>query len=302
MKSGFIAIDKPEGYTSFDVVAILRKVFKTKKIGHTGTLDPMATGVLLVCINRATKAVSVLPEALKQYETTFRLGIETDTEDITGTILREMPYSCDEKEIRQAIMKFTGDIYQTPPMYSAKKINGKKLYDLAREGKTVERQPVKLHIENIELVSVDLPNVTIRVTCQKGTYIRTLCKDIGNELGSCASMTRLRRTETDNFTERDLIKLSDLREMDVDQAYSNIKPLDLLFQKYNALYLNENGDAFLKNGNRLNDKDIDFSKTDHSVLSYTDDEILRVYESNGRFSALYKKNGSEYIAYKMFLE
>lgn len=302
MKSGFIAIDKPEGYTSFDVVAILRKVFKTKKIGHTGTLDPMATGVLLVCINKATKAVSVLPESYKQYETTLRLGIATDTEDITGTVTRELPFSGDDDSIRKAVKKFTGDISQIPPMYSAKKVNGKKLYDLAREGITVERKPVNLHIENIEVVSIDLPEVTLRITCQKGTYIRTLCKDIGEELGSCACMTKLRRTETDSFKECDLVNLSKLREMDPEEAYSYLRPLDELFSMYKIIYTTQEGDFFLNNGNRLNDSDIDFIKTDITTGNCPENEIFRVYDSKQSFKALYIKNDMEYKAFKMFLD
>lgn len=302
MRSGFIAIDKPEGYTSFDVVAILRKVFNTKKIGHTGTLDPMATGVLLVCVNKATKAVSVLPKAFKQYETTLRLGITTDTEDITGTITKEMPFSCDDETIRKAVNKFIGDITQIPPMYSAKKINGKKLYDLAREGITVERKPVNLHIENIEVISIDLPDVTLRITCQKGTYIRTLCKDIGEELGSCACMTKLRRTETDSFNESDLVSLSDLRGMDTDEAYSYLRPLDELFYMYQAICTTQDGDFFMNNGNRLNDTDIDFDKTDIKVRNSSENEIFRVYDSSHSFKALYIKSGMEYKAFKMFLD
>ncbi|MBP7058900.1 MAG: tRNA pseudouridine(55) synthase TruB [Lachnospiraceae bacterium] len=302
MKSGFIAIDKPEGYTSFDVVAILRKVFNTKKIGHTGTLDPMATGVLLVCINKATKAVSVLPEAFKQYETTLRLGIATDTEDITGIVTKELPFSCDDEAIRDAVKKFVGDIIQIPPMYSAKKINGKKLYDLAREGITVERKPVNLHIENIEVVSIDLPDVSLRITCQKGTYIRTLCKDIGEELRSCACMTKLRRTETDSFKESDLIILSDLTKMNTDQAYSHLRPLDELFCIYQAIFTTPKGDFFMKNGNRLNDTDIDFIKTDINVRNCSENELFRVYDSSNNFKALYIKSGMEYKAFKMLID
>ena len=194
MNNGFIIVNKERGFTSFDVCAKLRGILKTKKIGHTGTLDPDATGVLLVCVGNATKAVDILPDEDKQYRAVIRFGITTDTEDISGNVLSTSDRKINEDDIRAAITSFVGNIKQIPPMYSAIKVNGKKLYELAREGKEVERKARDITIHNIIIEDISYPNATILVDCSKGTYIRTLCKDIGEKLGVGACMESLVRT------------------------------------------------------------------------------------------------------------
>ena len=188
MINGIVNVYKEKGYTSFDVVAKLRGILKTRKIGHTGTLDPDAEGVLPVCLGKATKVCDLLTDKNKEYEAVMLLGKVTDTQDITGTVLREAPVAVTEDEVREAVMGFVGDYMQIPPMYSALKVNGKKLCDLARQGVTVERAPRLVQILSTEILSVDLPRVHMRVECSKGTYIRTLCQDIGEKLGCGACM------------------------------------------------------------------------------------------------------------------
>lgn len=197
---GIINVYKEAGWTSFDVTKKLRSILHEKKIGHTGTLDPAATGVLVVCAGKATKLVNAITGSDKVYEAEMQLGIETDTEDTTGTVLREAPVNVTEEEIRNAVQSFVGSIEQIPPMYSAKKIQGKKLYELAREGKEVERKPNRITIFGIAIEEIRLPYVRMTVTCSKGTYIRTLCKDIGEKLGCGAAMSALKRTRVGSFS------------------------------------------------------------------------------------------------------
>ena len=200
MYNGIINIYKEAGYTSHDVVAKLRGILGQKKIGHTGTLDPEAVGVLPVCLGKGTKVCDLLTDKDKVYETVMRLGVVTDTQDMTGNILRESPVCVNRNEIEEVIQSFKGDYAQIPPMYSALKINGKKLYELAREGKTVERQPRMVHIFELDILDIDPDGVHVhmRVHCSKGTYIRTLCHDIGEKLGcgAAVSYTHLRAHET----------------------------------------------------------------------------------------------------------
>ena len=179
MKSGIINVYKEKGFTSFDVVAKLRGILRTKKIGHTGTLDPDAEGVLPVCIGRATKVCDILTDKDKIYEAVMLLGVETDTQDTSGEVLKELPVTSSEDEVKAATLSFVGEYAQVPPMYSALKVDGKKLYELAREGKTVERKARNVEILSIEILEVNLPRVRMVVHCTKGTYIRTLCHDIG---------------------------------------------------------------------------------------------------------------------------
>ena len=191
---GVLIIRKEKGYTSHDVVAKLRGILHMKKIGHTGTLDPDAEGVLPVVLGRATKLVDLLTEKRKTYEALLHLGIETDTQDMTGTVLNEKPVTVSEEEVKAVIESFLGEQEQIPPMYSALKVNGKKLYELAREGKTVERKARPVCFYEIEILEMDLPMVRFSVTCSKGTYIRTLCHDIGQKLDCGACMEELTRT------------------------------------------------------------------------------------------------------------
>lgn len=210
---GIINVYKEAGWTSFDVTKKLRSILHEKKIGHTGTLDPAATGVLVVCAGKATKLVNAITGTDKVYEAEMQLGIETDTEDTTGTILRESPVNVTESDVLRAVQHFIGSYDQIPPMYSAKKINGKKLYELAREGKEVERKPNRITIFNIEINEIRLPYVRMTVTCSKGTYIRTLCKDIGVRLGCGAAMSSLKRTRVGSFSLSDSKTIAEIETL-----------------------------------------------------------------------------------------
>ena len=207
MIDGFINIYKEQGFTSFDVVAKLRGILKQKKIGHTGTLDPMAEGVLLVCLGSATKMCDLLTEKNKTYTCTMLLGKTSDTEDVTGVMTDVTDVYPDEKTVRAAVMSFVGDYMQIPPMYSAIKVNGKKLYELARAGQVIEREPRSVTIHGITIQSVELPRVTFDVSCSKGTYIRSLCRDIGEKLGCGAVMEKLIRTEVKGSQQTSLCRI-----------------------------------------------------------------------------------------------
>ena len=210
--NGIVIVDKPQGWTSQDVTARLRRVFNTRRIGHGGTLDPMATGVLPVFVGRATRGVEFFEHAEKVYETVLRPGITTDTEDITGTVLTHCEVSVSEAEVEAVLPQFRGQILQVPPMYSALKVNGQKLYDLARKGKEVERQPRPITIHELTLLKVDADGIHLRVRCSKGTYIRTLCKDIGQALGCGGCMAALRRVQAGEYTIEEAVPLETLLE------------------------------------------------------------------------------------------
>lgn len=210
---GVINIYKEAGWTSFDVVAKMRGILKIKKIGHTGTLDPAAEGVLPVCVGKGTKKVESFMEDDKVYRAVMLLGVTTDSQDMTGEILAWKEVNADESEVREAIMSFVGGYDQLPPMYSAKKVGGKKLVDLARKGVEVERKPRFVNIMGIEIESIQLPRVTMTVTCSKGTYIRTLCHDIGQKLGCGGAMESLLRTRVGRFRLEDAVKLGDLQKL-----------------------------------------------------------------------------------------
>ena len=212
MMDGIIAVRKEKGYTSHDVVAKLRGILHMKKIGHTGTLDPDAEGVLPVVLGKATKLAEFLTDKDKTYEAVLHLGLETDTQDMTGTVLKELPVSVTEEQVRAAVSSFLGEQQQIPPMYSALKVNGRKLYEIAREGKTVERKPRTVFFHSIEIQDMELPLVKISVTCSRGTYIRTLCHDIGKKLGCGACMEELVRTRSGQFRLEDSLTLEEIRE------------------------------------------------------------------------------------------
>ncbi len=199
MINGIINVYKEKGFTSHDVVAKMRGIVKQKKIGHTGTLDPDATGVLPVCLGNATKLCDMLTDKSKEYVTTMRLGFSTDTQDISGKIQETRDVTVTEDKVREIILSFLGPYEQIPPMYSALKVNGKKLYELAREGKEVERKARRVEIFSLEIIKINLPDITMKVHCSKGTYIRTLCCDIGEKLGCLATMVNLERTKVSNF-------------------------------------------------------------------------------------------------------
>ncbi len=210
MKNGVINIYKERGYTSHDVVAKLRGILKQKKIGHTGTLDPEAEGVLPVCLGKGTKLCDLLTDRDKVYETVLLLGRSTDTQDITGTVLQEAEVCAGEEEVQKVIMSFVGPYEQIPPMYSALKVGGQKLCDLARAGREVERKARPVRIHEIEILKMELPRVRMRVSCSKGTYIRTLCHDIGEQLGCHGCMEQLLRTRVGQFSLSDSLTLSEV--------------------------------------------------------------------------------------------
>ena len=245
--NGIVIIDKPEGWTSQDVVSKLRGALHTKRIGHGGTLDPMATGVLPVFVGRATRAVEFFEHAEKTYETVLRLGLTTDTQDITGTVLEEKPVSVTAQQLESVLSRFRGEIQQIPPMYSALKIDGQKLCDLARKGREVARQPRAITIFSLEMLSFDGQTARLRVHCSKGTYIRTLCQDIGQALGCGGCMAQLRRISAGAYTIDQAIALRDLVEDSNPERH--LRPMDSLFVHYPAVTLTANQEKRCRNGN-----------------------------------------------------
>ena len=295
--NGLINIYKEQGYTSFDVVAKLRGITHVRKIGHTGTLDPDAEGVLPVCIGNATALCDMLTDKTKEYETVMRLGIVTDTQDISGTVIEEKDVNLTEADVISCTEKFTGDIEQVPPMYSAIKIDGKKLYELAREGKTVERKPRPVTIHSIDTLSIDLPRVRMKISCSKGTYIRTLCHDIGEALGSGACMESLLRTRSGQFRVEDAVKLSTVQEWaDEGTLEAHLMPVEEMFSDCGSLYINASGDKLLHNGNVISRICID-------RIIEGSNERYKVYDSQGIFYGVYDYEARRkiYKPFKMFI-
>ena len=252
MTDGIINVYKERGFTSHDVVAKLRGILKMKKIGHTGTLDPEAEGVLPVCLGKATKVCELLTDKEKTYQAVLLLGTVTDTQDTTGEVLETHPVVCSEEAVCEAAARFTGDILQVPPMYSALKVNGKKLYELARQGIEVERKARPVTIKEIRIDEIRFPRVTMTVTCSKGTYIRTLCHDIGASLGCGGCMEKLLRTKVGPFILEDSVRLSEIEQKRDDGRLEEvIRPTDSVFMKYQALLLNETGEKAVRNGNPI---------------------------------------------------
>lgn len=244
---GIVIVDKPQGWTSQDVVSKLRGVFKTRRIGHGGTLDPMATGVLPVFVGRATRGVEFFEHAQKTYEAVLRLGVSTDTEDITGTVLEEREVSVTQEAFLQILPQFSGEILQVPPMYSAIKINGQKLCDLARRGKEVERKPRPVTIFRLECLEFSGNTARLLVHCSKGTYIRTLCKDIGQALGCGGCMESLRRVSAGEYTIADAVTLDMLVQTPTPESY--LRPVDSMFTQYPSITLTEKQALRCRNGN-----------------------------------------------------
>ena len=269
---GIVIVDKPEGWTSQDVVAKLRGVLHTKRIGHGGTLDPMATGVLPMFVGRATRGVEFFEHAEKTYEAVLQLGITTDTEDITGTVLEEKPVQVTETEILQALDRFRGEIQQIPPMYSAIKVGGQKLYDLARKGKEVVRQPRTITIYALDLLALEGTQVSLRVHCSKGTYIRTLCKDIGEVLGCGGCMAALRRVQAGEYDITQAIPLADIVNSDTPANY--LRTVDSMFANYPTVTLTEKQTLRCRNGNAFS--------VSHPAGTY------RAYSEEGEFLMLAK--------------
>ncbi len=255
--NGILNIYKEAGFTSHDVVAKLRGILKQKKIGHTGTLDPDAEGVLPVCVGNATKLCGLLTEKEKTYEAVLLLGQETDTQDISGKILRTEEVKVSPEAVREAVESFQGSYDQVPPMYSALKIKGKKLYELAREGKVVERKARTVFLREISISRMELPEVSFAVTCSSGTYIRTLCHDIGQKLGCGGCMKSLLRTRVERFVIRDSLRLSQIEEKMAEGRIGDcLIPVDRMFGQYPKVQMKETGDRLVYNGNAFFLRDV----------------------------------------------
>ena len=306
MINGILNIKKEKGYTSHDVVAKLRGILKQKKIGHTGTLDPDAEGVLPVCLGKATKLCDRIGNWDKTYVATLLLGRTTDTEDTTGTVLTESPVTVEENRIREILLSFIGSYEQIPPMYSAKKINGKKLYELAREGLVVERKSCPVTIFALNILTVNLPRVVFEVRCSKGTYIRSLCRDIGEKAGCGGCMEALTRTRVAFFDIGEALTLSELERMrDAGRLAEAVRPTDSVFAGYPAATVSERGEKKLYNGNPIPWDSIMFSdapaapdadtgKQDEAAEAVgaccPEKNMYRVYDKEGHFIGTYKKN------------
>ncbi|MBQ2893383.1 MAG: tRNA pseudouridine(55) synthase TruB [Oscillospiraceae bacterium] len=284
--NGIVIIDKPQGWTSQDVTARLRRVFNTRRIGHGGTLDPMATGVLPVFVGRATRGVEFFEHAQKTYEATMRLGLTTDTEDITGAVLQEHPVTVSEADFLAILDKFRGDIFQIPPMYSALKVNGQKLCDLARKGKEVVRQPRPITIFELTCLEFSGDTARLRVRCSKGTYIRTLCKDIGDALGCGGCMAALRRVSAGEYSMEAAVPLQELLDSETPEKY--LQNVDTMFTQYPAVILTEKQEQRCRNGN--------------SFTLKTADGRYRVYSQSGEFLALSQVENDIMSTVKSFFE
>lgn len=279
--NGIVIIDKPAGWTSQDVVSKLRGVLHTKRIGHGGTLDPMATGVLPVFVGRATRGVEFFEHARKCYEATLRLGITTDTEDISGTVLRENSVCVSEDDFEKTLEAFRGEIQQIPPMYSALKINGQKLCDLARRGKEVERKPRAVTIYELTCLEFAGDTARLRVECSKGTYIRTLCKDIGEALGCGGCMQALRRIAAGAYTIEQAVPLMDLVESTAPEKF--LRPVDSMFSQYDAVTLTANQERRCRNGNSFS---IDLPEGTYRAYGQSGEFLMLAKIENGVMSTI----------------
>ena len=284
--NGIVIIDKPQEWTSQDVTARLRRVFQTRRIGHGGTLDPMATGVLPVFVGRATRGVEFFEHAEKTYETVLQLGMTTDTEDTSGTVLTQQEVRLTREEFEAILPRFRGEIIQVPPMYSALKINGQKLVDLARKGKTVERQGRPITIHQLELLDFTGDTARLRVRCSKGTYIRTLCKDMGEALGCGGCMAELRRVQAGEYTISEAVPLLELLESEDPERH--LRPVDTMFRNYPAVTLTEKQELRCRNGN--------------SFTLGIADGTYRAYGKNGEFLMLAKVEDRVMSTIKSFFE
>lgn len=300
MISGILNIYKEQGYTSHDVVACLRRITGQKKIGHTGTLDPDATGVLPVCLGRATKLCDMLTDRDKTYEAVLLLGRTTDTQDVSGKILEERSTEeLQEDTVEECILRFVGEYDQIPPMYSAVKVNGRKLYELAREGKTIERKSRRVQIHEIRIIEMELPRVRMEITCSKGTYIRTLCSDIGDRLGTGGCMESLVRTRVGRFDLRDSVRLDEVKEQAEQGSVEGLViPLEEMFSDLKAVTPDEEHVCLAYNGNPFLEKDLAESS------SFGAGEKCRVYDREGRFIAVYQYDDKkrQFRIVKMFLD
>ena len=284
--NGIVIVDKPKDWTSQDVTARLRRVFNTRRIGHGGTLDPMATGVLPVFVGRATRGVEFFEHAEKVYETVLKPGITTDTEDITGNVLTRQEVSVTAEAVEAVLPRFRGEILQVPPMYSALKVNGKKLYELARAGKEIQRQPRPITIYELTLLEVSGEGIRLRVHCSKGTYIRTLCKDIGEALGCGGCMASLRRVRAGEYTENEAVPLLKLLETEDPEQY--LRGVDTMFRNHPEITLTDKQEQRCRNGN--------------SFSVNLPDGTYRAYSKNGEFLALSRAENGILSTVKSFFE
>ena len=299
MIHGVINVKKERGFTSHDVVAKLRGITRQKKIGHTGTLDPDATGVLPVCLGKATKICDLLTDQDKTYQAVLLLGVTTDTLDITGKVLSRHAVDVSETEVRKAVLSFLGEYKQIPPMYSALKVNGQKLCDLARQGKEVERKARKVVIHDIRIHKVELPRVTIEVSCSKGTYIRSLCQDIGEHLETGGCMEALVRTKVGRFSLEDSHTLGEIEEcFAAGELQKWLVPIDEMFERDQKAVVCEAAAKLLLNGNPLPGDQLSLERQPK------DGEEVRVYDQKQNFCALYRyqKKESRFKLVKMFYD
>lgn len=309
MMDGIINVYKEKGYTSHDVVAKMRGILRMKKIGHTGTLDPEAEGVLPVCLGKGTKLCDMLTDKSKTYRAVLLLGLETDTQDTTGQVLRETPVEVTEEAVREAVMSFLGDYNQIPPMYSALKVNGKKLYELARAGKEVERQARPVEILELRVEEIRLPRVTMTVSCSKGTYIRTLCYDIGRKLGCGGCMESLLRTRVDRFILADSLKLSDIERLrDEGTIADHVVPVDEIFRDLPVVSTLPEFDRLVHNGNWFLPEQAEMKDAEpYGAMPAGDISTTvpraRVYDSGGQFIGVYQysEEKQRYQPQKIFL-
>ncbi|MBQ3404750.1 MAG: tRNA pseudouridine(55) synthase TruB [Oscillospiraceae bacterium] len=274
MPSGILIVDKPRDWTSFDVVAKLRRIYAERRVGHSGTLDPLATGVLAVFLGRATRAIEFCEADDKEYLVRMRCGLVTDTQDITGNVIRAEGGDVSSEELAELLPEFTGPQTQIPPMYSAVKMGGKKLYELARQGRQVERRPREIEIKTLELLGREDGDFILRAVCSKGTYIRTLCHDMGERLGCGAVMSGLRRTRAGSFSIAEAVTIEKvIKAAERGSAESLLRHVDSVFMAYPAVTVDAEGEKRCRNGN---DIPIELDK----------DGLYRVYNGEGAFLML----------------
>ena len=300
MLNGIINVYKEKGYTSHDVVAKMRGILKMKKIGHTGTLDPDAVGVLPVCLGKGTKLVDMITDRDKTYETVLKLGITTDTQDISGTVIKQAEVKVQFKEIEEVILSYIGEYLQLPPMYSAIKVDGKRLYELARQGKEIERERRKVCIKSIQILaySEEEQEVTMVVACTKGTYIRTLLHDIGEALGCGGTMKYLKRTAVGSFKLENALTLAEIEQlMKNSEIESYIIPVDQMFEHYDKVYMQAEFHKYIYNGNSF--------KLEHLMPTNNKNltDLVRVYDAEQIFVGIYQYNSEDeqFKPVKMFL-
>lgn len=296
MYNGILNVYKEAGFTSHDVVAKLRGILKQKKIGHTGTLDPDATGVLLVCLGTATRLCDMLTDKSKEYHAVLLLGVSTDTEDATGKVISTGEVNISESELWGIISGFIGEYDQIPPMYSAIKVDGRKLYEMARKGEEIERKPRRVSIDGIDDVKINLPRAEFSVRCSKGTYIRSLCRDIGQKAGCGGCMEKLVRTRVGRFTLDGALHLSEIEKAVSDGTFgSHVIPVDSLFRELPEVVVSDRNERLVRNGNmfRCGDDGHDGDR----VRVYINDDGMKT------FAGIYEFDAADcfYRPVKMFL-